>query len=133
MVRDGRRRGEVALMEFNCSLEEGVLDRVAPAVITFLQRREFPEKQTVWCFLWRYSKYGEHLRKPVFCSGGILFTQSTTRIFKIKNKRQAGSYEIQIYPITPSIAFPNLVRLSLLRWFLKMVQCLIQPQFSSWI
>jgi hypothetical protein len=26
----------------------------------------------------------------------------------MKNKRQAGSYELQIYPITPSTAFPNL-------------------------
>jgi hypothetical protein len=41
------------------------------------QRREFPGEQTVRFLLWRYSKYWEHLRKPVFCSCSILFTQST--------------------------------------------------------
>jgi hypothetical protein len=28
-----------------------------------------------------YSKYAEHLRKPFFFTGGILLTQSTTRLF----------------------------------------------------
>jgi hypothetical protein len=32
--------------------------------------------------------------------------------FKLKTKHPLGSYELQIYPITPSAAFPNLVRLS---------------------
>jgi hypothetical protein len=31
----------------------------------------------------------------------------------MKNKCQVGSYELQIYSITLSTAFPNLVRLSL--------------------
>jgi hypothetical protein len=30
--------------------------------------------------------------------------------FKLENKRPVGSYELQIYPIAPSAAFPNLVR-----------------------
>jgi hypothetical protein len=68
LVRDRRRRGEIALAEFYCSLEEGVLERVAPAVFGFPQRREFPGEQTVWCLLRWYSKYAEQLRKPVFCS-----------------------------------------------------------------
>jgi hypothetical protein len=58
-------------------LEEGVLERVAPAVFGIPKRREFPGEQTVWFLLWGYSKYTEHRRKPFFCSGGILFTQST--------------------------------------------------------
>jgi hypothetical protein len=66
VVRDRRRRGEVAPAEFYCSLEEGVPERVARAVFGFPQRREFPGEQTVWCLLRRYSKYPEHLRKPVF-------------------------------------------------------------------
>jgi hypothetical protein len=44
-----RRRGEVAPVEFNCSLGEGVPERVAPAVFGFPQRREFPlEQSTTW-------------------------------------------------------------------------------------
>jgi hypothetical protein len=78
VVRDHRRRGEVAPAEFYCSLEEGVPERVAPAVYGFPQRREFPGVQTVWCLLRQYSKYAERLRKPFFCSGSILFTQSTS-------------------------------------------------------
>jgi hypothetical protein len=31
----------------------------------------------------------------------------------MKNKRKTGLYELQIYPITSSTAFPNLVRLSI--------------------
>jgi hypothetical protein len=66
VVRDCRRRGEVALAEFYCSLEEGVLGRTAPAVFGFPQRGEFPREQTVWFLLPCYSKYTKHLRKPVF-------------------------------------------------------------------
>jgi hypothetical protein len=66
VIRDIRRKREFAPAEFYCSLEEGVPERVAPAVFRFLQRREFPGEQTVWCLLWRYLKYAEHLRKPVF-------------------------------------------------------------------
>jgi hypothetical protein len=66
VVRDRRSRVEVAPAEFYCSLEEGVTERIAPAVFGFPQRREFPGKQTVWCLLRRYSKYAEHLRQPVF-------------------------------------------------------------------
>jgi hypothetical protein len=47
-------------------MEEGVPERVAPAVFGFPQSREFPGEQTVWCLLRRYSKYAEHLRKPFF-------------------------------------------------------------------
>jgi hypothetical protein len=81
VVRDRRRRGEVAPAEFYCSLEEGVPERVAPAIFGFPQRREFPGEQTVWFLVRRYSKYAEHLRKPFFCSSSILFTQSTTWVF----------------------------------------------------
>jgi hypothetical protein len=81
VVRDRRRRGEVAPAEFYCSLEKGVLKRVAPAVFGLPQRREFPGEQTVWFLFRRYSKYAEHLRKTFFCSSGILFTQSTTWVF----------------------------------------------------
>jgi hypothetical protein len=139
VVRDRRRRGEVAPAEFYCSLENSVPERVALAVSGFPQRRDFPGEQTVWFLLWRYSKYAEHLRNPDFCSSSILFTQSTTWVFcsagnppprgnpgqkhtqtdnilkkitfKMQNKRQSGSYKLQSYPITPSTAFANLVRL----------------------
>jgi hypothetical protein len=47
-------------------LEEDVPQRDAPAVFGTPQRREFPGKQTVRFLLWRYLKYAEHLRKPVF-------------------------------------------------------------------
>jgi hypothetical protein len=47
-------------------LEEGVPERVAPAVFGILQRREFPGEETVRFLLRWYSKYAEHLRKPVF-------------------------------------------------------------------
>jgi hypothetical protein len=60
VVRDRRRRGEVALAEFYCPLEEGVLERVAPAVCGFPQRREFLREQTVWCLLQQYSIHTEH-------------------------------------------------------------------------
>jgi hypothetical protein len=66
VVRDRKRRGEVAPAEFYCSLEEGVPERVALAVCGIPQRREFPREQAVWCLLRRYLKYAEHLRKPVF-------------------------------------------------------------------
>jgi hypothetical protein len=69
------------LQSSNCSLEEGVPGRTATAVFGFPKRGEFPGEQTVWFLLWRYSKYAEHLRKLVFCSGGILFGQSTTWLF----------------------------------------------------
>jgi hypothetical protein len=51
---------------FYCSLEEGLLERVAPLVFGFLQRREFPGEQTVWFLLQKYSNYAEHLKKPVY-------------------------------------------------------------------
>jgi hypothetical protein len=51
VVRECRRRGEVAPAELYCCLEEGVPERVAPAVFGFPQRREFPGEQTVWCLL----------------------------------------------------------------------------------
>jgi hypothetical protein len=59
-------------------LEEGVPGRTSPVVCRFPQRGEFPIEQTVWFLLQPYSKYAEHLRKPVVYTGGILFTQSTT-------------------------------------------------------
>jgi hypothetical protein len=68
--RQQKKRGENAPAEFYCSLEEGVPERVAPAVFGFPQRREFPGEQTVWRLLRRYSKYAEHLRKPVFLLWG---------------------------------------------------------------
>jgi hypothetical protein len=37
----------------------------------------------------------------------------------MKNKRQAGKYKLQIYPITPSTALPNLVRSSGIKIGLK--------------
>jgi hypothetical protein len=81
VVRDRRRRGEVAPAEFYCSLEEGVLGRTDLVVFGFPQRGEFPGEQTVWFLFRRYSKYKEHLRKPFLCSGGILFMQSNTWVF----------------------------------------------------
>jgi hypothetical protein len=59
------QQNETPPAEFYCSLEEGVPERVAPAVFGFPQRRGFPGEQNVWC-LQRNSKYVEHLRKPVF-------------------------------------------------------------------
>jgi hypothetical protein len=74
VVRDCRRRGEVAPAECYCSLEEGVLERVAPAVFGFPQRRKFPVEQTIWCLLKRYSKYAKHLRTPVFLLRPYLYS-----------------------------------------------------------
>jgi hypothetical protein len=61
VVRDRRRRVEVAPAEFYCSLEEGAPERVAPVVFGIPQIREFPGEQTVWFLLRRFSKYAEHL------------------------------------------------------------------------
>jgi hypothetical protein len=76
------QKNEPPPAEFYCSLEEGVPERVALAVFGFPQRREFSGEQTVWCLLRQYSKI---LRAPqetvFFCSGGILFMQSTTWVF----------------------------------------------------
>jgi hypothetical protein len=47
-------------------LEEGVPERVTPAVFGILQKREFSGEQTVRFLLQRYLKYAEHLRKPFF-------------------------------------------------------------------
>jgi hypothetical protein len=59
-------------------MEDDVPQRVALAVFGIPQRREFPGEQTVRFLLRQYSKYAEHLWKPVLCcSGGILFMQST--------------------------------------------------------
>jgi hypothetical protein len=78
VVRDRRRRGEVAPAEFYCYLEEGVLGRATPAVFGVPQRGKFPRGQTAWfCsgdFQITQSISGNHF----FCSGGILFMQSTT-------------------------------------------------------
>jgi hypothetical protein len=82
VVRDRRRRGEVAPAEFYCFFEEGVPGRTSLVVFGFPQRGEFPREQTVWFLLRQYSKYAEHIRKLVFfCSGGILFMQSTMWVF----------------------------------------------------
>jgi hypothetical protein len=75
------QQNEAPPAEFYCSLEEGVPGRTALSVFGFPQRGEFPGKQTVWFLLRRYSKYAEHLKKPFFCSGGVLFTQSNTWVF----------------------------------------------------
>jgi hypothetical protein len=61
VVRDHRRRGEVAPAEFYCSLEEGVPGRTALAVFGFPQRGNFPEGKL-----------------SGFCSGGIRNMQSTS-------------------------------------------------------
>jgi hypothetical protein len=61
VVRDCRRRGEVSPAEFYCSLEEGVLERVAPTVFGFPQRRNFLESKLSGVF-----------------SGSIRNTQSTS-------------------------------------------------------
>jgi hypothetical protein len=87
VVRDRRRREEVAPAEFYCSLEEGVPERVAPAVFGFPQRREFPGEHTVWCLLEmcrtpqetgfllrRYSIHAEHF-VGVTALGEILFLE----------------------------------------------------------
>jgi hypothetical protein len=77
VVRDHRRRGEVAPAEFYCSLKEGVLGRTAPVVFGFPHRREFPGEQSVWFLLRWYSKYAEHLRKPVFVAPEVLYSIHT--------------------------------------------------------
>jgi hypothetical protein len=82
VVRNRRRRGEVAPAEFDFSLEEGVLERVAPAVFGFPQRREFLGEQTGWCLLRLQSTSGNRF----FCSSGILFTQSTTWVYLLYRK-----------------------------------------------
>jgi hypothetical protein len=66
-------------VEFYCSLEEGVQERVAPVVFRFLQRREFPGEQTVWCLLRRYLKYAAHLRKPAFFSPAVFYSRRAPR------------------------------------------------------
>jgi hypothetical protein len=45
------QQNEVPPVEFYSSLEEGVPERVAPAVFGFPQRGEFPGEQTVWLAL----------------------------------------------------------------------------------
>jgi hypothetical protein len=77
LLRQTAQQNEASPAEFYCSLEEGVPERVAPAVFGIPQRREFPGEHTVRFLLWRYLKRAEHLRKLVFCSGSKLFTQST--------------------------------------------------------
>jgi hypothetical protein len=79
VVRDRRRRGKVALAEFYCSLEEGVSERIAPAVFGFPQGREFPGEQTVWCLLPRYSKNKEPLRKQFFFAPAVFYSCSAPR------------------------------------------------------
>jgi hypothetical protein len=81
-VRDRRRRGEVAPAEFYCSLEEGVPERVAPAVFGFPQRREFPGEQTV-CGVCYGSIRNTHSTSGnlFFCSDGILLMQNTLWVF----------------------------------------------------
>jgi hypothetical protein len=88
VVRDRRRKGEVAPAEFYCSLEEGipVPGRSALEVFGFPQRGKFPGKQTVWFLLRPYSKNEEHLRKSFFCSGGILFRQKSFSLRKSRAK-----------------------------------------------
>jgi hypothetical protein len=66
VVRDRRRRGEVAPAEFYSYLEEGVPGRTALAVFGVPQKGEFPREETGLVLLRRYSKYPEHLRKPFF-------------------------------------------------------------------
>jgi hypothetical protein len=46
--------------------------------------------------------------------------------FILKNKRQARVYETLIYPIKPSAAFPNLVRLSISESFLHLLTAIVR-------
>jgi hypothetical protein len=56
----------------------GILERAASVVFTVRRRGEFSESKVFGVCSGGIRKYPEHLRKPFFCSGGILFTQSTT-------------------------------------------------------
>jgi hypothetical protein len=82
VVRDCRRRGEVAPAEFYCSLEENVPGRTAPAIFRFPLRGEIPREHN--CLVFAPAVF-EIRRAPqetgFFCSRGILFTQSTTWVF----------------------------------------------------
>jgi hypothetical protein len=81
VVRDCRRRGELAPVEFYCYLEEGVPGRAAPVVFRVLQRRKFPGELPAWFCSSGIQKTQNTLGNWFFCSGGILFTQSTTWVF----------------------------------------------------
>jgi hypothetical protein len=68
-------------VEFYCYLEEGVPGRAAPAVFGVLQRGEFPGEQTAWFCSGSIRNMQNTSGNYVFCSCGILFTQSTTWVF----------------------------------------------------
>jgi hypothetical protein len=78
VVRYHRRRGQVALAEFFCSVEEGVQKReVLRGYSDFRREGNFPEsKLSDVC-----SSGIRNMQSPsgnqCFCSGGILFMQST--------------------------------------------------------
>jgi hypothetical protein len=81
VVRDRRRRGEVAPEEFYCYLEEGVPGRAASAIFGVPQRGEFPGEQTAW-----------------FCSAGIRNTQSTSgnRFFLLRRYSNHAEHHVGV-------------------------------------
>jgi hypothetical protein len=58
-------------------LDEGVPERIAPTVLGFPQRREFSGEPTVWVAPAEFRNTHSTSGNRFFCSGGILFTQST--------------------------------------------------------
>jgi hypothetical protein len=81
VVRDCSRKGEVAPAGFYCYLEEGVPGKAAPAVFRVPQRGEFPREQMAWFCSGNIWNKQSTLGNQFFCSGGILFMQSTTWVF----------------------------------------------------
>jgi hypothetical protein len=80
VVRDRRRKGEVAPGEFYCYLEEGVLGRAAPALFGILHGGEFPREQMAWFCSGGIQNTQSTSGKRFFGSGGILFMHSTIRV-----------------------------------------------------
>jgi hypothetical protein len=76
VVRDHRRRGEVAPAEFYCYLEERV-----PRYSEFRREGNFLESIRPGFAPAVFKIHRAPSSNRLFCSGGIIFTQSTTWVY----------------------------------------------------
>jgi hypothetical protein len=60
-------------------MEEGVPERVAPAVCGFPQRTEFSREQTVWVLLWLYSKIHRAPQETSFFAPAVFYSRRAPR------------------------------------------------------
>jgi hypothetical protein len=81
-VRDRRRRGEVAPAEFYCSLEDGVRRELLRRYSDFRREGNFPESKLSGVCSGSIRNTHSTSGNRFFCSGGILFTQSTMWVFR---------------------------------------------------